>query len=130
MDEIRSTEERAVRVCDYVEVSWPEVVARLSSPTIDDLLTRALRDVVGDDDAPVVHAATPELVVGGTARVEVSWRVGDVAGTATVVVLPVQTGTDVVTELVIDIVVGANAPATVATVTRRFVARVVDRLAA
>lgn len=133
MAEILSPEPSAVRVCDYLELAWPEVVARLSSPTIDSVLSEALRDALEEDDV-TVRASPPELVVGGRARVHLWWRASPptgivVEGTATIVVLPVQTGRDAVTELLVEVAPAGAVTARAAGVTSRFLQVLVDRLA-
>lgn len=135
MAETRSPEPSTVSLCDYLELAWPEVVARLSSPTIDSVLSGAFRDALEVDDGEVsVHASPPELVVGGSARVHLSWRastsMGRAAeGTATIVVLPVQTGNDAVTELLVEVGLAGTMADRAAAVTHRFLEALVDRLA-
>lgn len=135
MDEPRSPEPSTVRLCDYLELAWHDVVVRLSSPTIDTVLSGALRDALEVDDGEVsVHASPPELVVGGSARVHLAWRASTstgraAEGTATIVVLPVQTGHDALTELLVEVRPAGTMADRAAAVTHRFLEALVDRLA-
>lgn len=135
MGEIHSPELDTLRVCDYLELSLPEVVDRLSRPSIDALLRGALRHALELDDAEVhVHVSPAELVVGGSARLHVYWRASTPSapptdGTATIVVLPVQTGHDAVTELLVEVEPDGATPERTAAVTGRCLAELVERLA-
>ena len=131
MVDIRSHDPRSLRFCDYVERSWPEVVTWLSSPSIDSVLSEALGGVL-DGAEVAVRASVPELVVGGTARIQLRWHAdwstGSVEGTATIIVLPVQTGCHAVTELLVDVAIPGERTAAATDAAHQFLQVLVDRI--
>lgn len=123
-------------VATYVPLDRDTTVAALAALD-DETLTTLLREATGTARISVEASSrsAPSLVVGGGARMVVAWTAtvddGDpVAGTATIVILPVQTGADVLTEVLVEVEPASVDRERAALVTRRFADLLASRLAA
>lgn len=126
-----------IHLSSYVALPLDDVLDAFAGwSNIDALLTDATRRAIGEDGPDVpVRATEPVRVSDGHARVNVSWTVPTprgrlVEGSAVVTLLRVQSGRDPLTEVLMTVDVAEVAVAQVASVLRRVLEEVTDRLAA